>query len=57
MTRILSYREIAEILGISHASVQNIERRALEKMRKEAERIEREAAEERKRRIAVESDG
>jgi transposase len=32
----LSYREIAFILGISHGTVINIERRALKKMLKEA---------------------
>jgi DNA-directed RNA polymerase specialized sigma24 family protein len=31
---VLTTRQIAEILGISHGTVQNIERRALEKLRK-----------------------
>jgi len=34
----MSSREIAKILGVSHATVQNIERRALAKMRAGAEK-------------------
>jgi hypothetical protein len=33
---IKTYREIADLLGISHAQVQIIERRAIEKMRRAA---------------------
>jgi len=33
-----THREIAAVLGISHGTVQNIERRALAKLRKYAER-------------------
>lgn len=33
MKRILTYREIGKLLGISHGTVQNIERRALAKLR------------------------
>lgn len=32
----LTYREIAAALGISHGTVQNIERRALDKLRRRA---------------------
>ncbi len=34
----LDHRTIAKLLGISHGTVQNIERRALEKMRRVAVR-------------------
>ncbi len=33
----LDHRTIAKLLGMSHGTVQNIERRALEKMRRAAE--------------------
>lgn len=32
--RVRTYREIAAELGLSHGTVQNVERRALEKLRK-----------------------
>lgn len=38
--RVLTYREIAELLGVSHGTVQNIERRALAKLRKYARKGE-----------------
>jgi DNA-directed RNA polymerase sigma subunit (sigma70/sigma32) len=35
----LTHRQIGEILGLSHARVQQIEQRALAKMRREAEKL------------------
>lgn len=34
----LSHREIAQLIGVSHGTVQNIERRALSKLRRMLER-------------------